>query len=244
MSEQHFAAIYDFLMKDAPYEQWLQYATERLPQNGKIVDLACGTGTFTLMLYERGYDVIGVDISQDMLAVCEQKFRSKNISIPLVKQDMRHFSGFSQLDGVTIFCDGLNYLTDEHDVKQTFKNVSQSLKPGGVFLFDVHSTNKMEETFHNELYGENGVDVSYLWFTSPGDEPYSVEHTLTFFVKNNIGTYDRIDEVHEQRTFPVNAYIRWLEEAQFEQIEVTTDFGKNKFDKHAERIFFYAKKCK
>lgn len=240
MSEEHFASIYDYLMEGAPYERWLQYAKDRLPQGGKIVDLACGTATFTMMLHEHGYEVIGIDISQDMLTIAEQKMREKNVSIPLIKQDMREFIGVSQLDGVTIFCDGLNYLFDEGDVQQTFAKVNESLKAGGVFLFDVHSIRKMQETFQNELYGENGEEVAYLWFTSPDEAPYSVEHTLTFFIKDDDGKYDRIDEIHRQRTFPVETYMEWLEAANFEKIEVTTDFGNSPYNEMDERIFFRA----
>src|SRR5690554_4047983 len=117
MSEEHFASVYDYLMKDAPYTNWIQYTKERLPKNSSVVDLACGTGTFLILLQEQGYTVTGMDISQQMLTMADMKLREKNLNIPLMQQDMRNFSGLSNVDEVTLFCDGLNYLLNEKDVQ-------------------------------------------------------------------------------------------------------------------------------
>ncbi|MCD8511097.1 MAG: class I SAM-dependent methyltransferase [Bacillus sp. (in: Bacteria)] len=235
---QHFAAVYDQLMEDVPYEDWLLYTKKHVKDGSTIVDLACGTGTLSMLLYEAGFSVTGIDISQDMLTVAEKKIREKQYPIKLFKQDMRKLKGFMNVDAVTIFCDGLNYLLKEEEVKDTFQRVRDILRPGGVFLFDVHSPFKIKEEFDHQLYGENGEVVSYLWFASPGQESNSVDHTLTFFIKEADDLYSRIDEEHSQRTFIITDYVKWLEEMGFDQIEVTADFGRRKPKDTDERYFF------
>ncbi|MBU9713380.1 class I SAM-dependent DNA methyltransferase [Evansella tamaricis] len=237
-NEEHFAFFYDTLMEDAPYGKWLEYTTSRILPHGNVLDLACGTGTLTILLAKAGYKVAGSDISRDMLSIAEAKIRESGQQVPLFHQDMRKLDGFQDLDGVTLFCDGLNYLSDELDVKNTFQCIYNSLKSGGVFLFDVHSPFKLEHVFNGQLYGEDRQDLTYLWFCHPGEFPLSVEHALTFFVKREDGTYERMDEELFQRTFPPDRYSRWLQEIGFHQIEITSNFGQTSFTGQEERIFF------
>ncbi|MDG5786517.1 class I SAM-dependent methyltransferase [Evansella sp. AB-P1] len=240
MNEQHFANIYDELMQDVPYEKWVSYTKKYIQTGSKVLDVACGTGTFAMALQRNGYNVQGTDISQDMLTIAENKMRKENITFPLFKQDMRQLSGFSSLDGVTLFCDGLNYLLQEGDVQETFQRIGRILRPGGVFLFDVHSIYKIKTIFNDHLFGENNEDISYLWFCTPGEYSNSVEHCLTFFVKTEDQTYERMDEEHEQRTFSPHQYCSWLKEAGFSDIEVTSDFGRTSISETDERIFLKA----
>lgn len=242
MKHDHFASLYDTLMEDAPYQSWLSYATDNLSFKGSVLDLACGTGTFTCMLAKQGYNMFGVDVSQDMLTVADEKKREQKLTIPFILQDMRSFSGFDQLDGITLFCDGLNYLHESKDVKETIQQAYSALKSGGVFLFDVHSAYKMEYIFSNQLYGENGEDISYMWFCEQGEETLSIEHELTFFLKQEDGSYERVDETQYQRTFLPTEYQQWLEEAGFHQIEISSEFGKSKNLEEKDRIFFKAVK--
>lgn len=238
MEMQHFASVYDQLMEDVPYEDWLAYTRKHVNPESSILDLACGTGTLSILFYEAGFSVTGVDISQEMLTVADKKIREKQYPIKLYRQDMRKLDGFKDIDAVTLFCDGLNYLLDEEDVKETFMRVAEILPPGGVFLFDVHSIYKIEHIFNDQLYGENGETVSYLWFAYSGEESNSVDHTLSFFIKDEDGRYSRLDEEHSQRTFPITAYEKWLKEAGFHQIEVTADYGRREPSDTDERYFF------
>ncbi|WP_280768529.1 class I SAM-dependent DNA methyltransferase [Salipaludibacillus daqingensis] len=242
MNHDHFASLYDLLMEDAPYDSWLGYAEKYLDKRGRVLDLACGTGTFSLMLAKKGYDIVGVDLSQDMLTIAEEKARKVDVTVDFILQDMRTLTGFKDLDGITLFCDGLNYLREADEVKQTFLHLASALKKGGVLLFDVHSPFKMDHIFDDQLYGENSDSLSYMWFCEPGDQVLSVNHTLTFFVKKQNGYYERMDEEQYQRTFaPIN-YEQWLREAGFYQIEMTADFGNKDVEDDDDRIFFKAVK--
>lgn len=247
MTYGRFAYVYDELMKDVPYEKWLMILTAKLEQYGidgrKVLDLACGTGEITVELAQHGFNVSGVDLSDEMLMVANEKAGKQGLTIPFFQQNMAELEGLGLYDCVTIFCDSLNYLREETDVQKTFSRVHEHLKDGGLFLFDVHSIYKMEEIFHNNTFAVNDEEVSYIWDCFPGEEPYSVEHDLSFFVRDNqSGLYDRFDELHYQRTYPVQKYKEWLQQAGFEVLELLADLEETPPTKETERILFVARK--
>ncbi|MFY0803702.1 class I SAM-dependent DNA methyltransferase [Peribacillus frigoritolerans] len=247
MTYERFAYVYDELMKDAPYEKWLMILTAKLEQYGiggkKVLDLACGTGEMTVELAQHGFEVTGVDLSDEMLLVANEKAVKLGLSIPLFQQNMAELEGLGQFDCVTIFCDSLNYLRDEEDIVKTFSRVHEHLKDGGLFMFDIHSLYKMEEIFCDHTFAVNGEEVSYIWDCFPGEEPYSVEHDLSFFVRDDeSGLYDRFDELHYQRTYPVEQYKKWLEQAGFTVSEILADLEEAPLVTETERILFVASK--
>ncbi|CAH0206501.1 Glycine/sarcosine N-methyltransferase [Peribacillus frigoritolerans] len=247
MTYERFAYVYDELMKDAPYEKWLMILTAKLEQYGiggrKVLDLACGTGEMTVELAQHGFEVTGVDLSDEMLLVANEKAVKLGLSIPLFQQNMAELEGLGQFDCVTIFCDSLNYLRDEEDIVKTFSRVHEHLKDGGLFMFDIHSLYKMEEIFSDHTFAVNGEEVSYIWDCFPGEEPYSVEHDLSFFVRHDeSGLYDRFDELHYQRTYPVEQYKKWLEQAGFTVSEILADLEEAPLVTETERILFVASK--
>ncbi|MBM7651707.1 class I SAM-dependent DNA methyltransferase [Neobacillus cucumis] len=247
MSYERFAYLYDELMKDAPYDQWVSYVQNILVKYdvklGKLLDLACGTGELSVRFAQQGFEVTGIDLSEDMLSVAQAKAVEKGVRIPFFQQNMANLEGQEQFDVIGIFCDSLNYLQREDEVKATFSNVHQHLQDNGVFIFDVHSLYKMNDIFLNQTFALNEEEVSYIWNSFPGEFPNSVEHELSFFVfDDRSGKYDRIDELHFQRTYPNEIYINWLEAAGFQILEVGADFEHIEPNEHSERIFFVARK--
>ncbi|MBW3113038.1 methyltransferase domain-containing protein [Bacillus sp. MCCB 382] len=243
MSYERFAYVYDYLMQDVPYEGWLEYVNQQAVEcsiHGKrILDIACGTGELSLRLVREGYDVTGVDLSSDMLMVAKEKAEAQNLQIQLFQQDMSKLDSLDEYDIITIFCDSLNYLEDESDVEHTFKSVYAHLKQGGLFLFDVHSIFKMSQIFTNQTFTLNDEHVSYIWDCFPGVVPNSVEHELTFFVKDDeTGQYERVEELHKQRTYPILMLNEWLLESGFEVVKITADFSGDSPNEQSERIFF------
>lgn len=245
MSYQHFALLYDELMMDAPYENWLQFIVKNISKYGnggrRLLDLDCGTGTLSIPLSLQGYNVTGIDLSEEMLAIAHTKSIEAGVQITYFQQDMKELEGFEPFDIIGVFCDSLNYLQTEQDVELTFNKIYEHLLPGGLLLFDVHSIYKMENIFIGQTYCSNEEEISYIWNCFAGEQPHSVEHELTFFVKEN-DSYDRYDEVHYQRTFEVDTYQQWLEKAGFELLKISADFTENKPEENSERIFFIAKK--
>jgi ubiquinone/menaquinone biosynthesis C-methylase UbiE len=242
MTYQHFAYLYDDLMKDVPYHAWIDYMTHRVQQNNQhVLDLACGTGALSIPLAKMGFQVTGVDLSAEMLAVADEKARTEQAGITLLQQDMTDLSelGSESFDTIICFCDSLNYLTDEQAVIQTFRGVYELLKPNGAFMFDVHSIEKIETIFINQTFVSTDEKVSFIWNCFEGDESHSVEHELTFFVKNeDQSLYGRYDELHIQRTYPIDFYEGLLKEVGFSNIDITSDFENNLSSDQKERIFF------
>ncbi|MGM0752247.1 MAG: class I SAM-dependent DNA methyltransferase [Bacillota bacterium] len=247
MSYERFAYMYDYLMQDVPYDGWLEFVNKQADahsiQGKRVLDIACGTGELSLRLVRDGYDVTGVDLSQDMLMVAQEKALEMNVKLSLFQQDMSKLDSLGEYDLITIFCDSLNYLEDELDVKNTFKSVFAHLKQDGLFLFDVHSIFKMTQIFINKTFTLTDDHVSYIWDCFPGETPNSVEHELTFFVKDEeTNQYERVEELHKQRTYPILTLKEWLKDAGFEVLNVSADFTEEAPADQSERIFFTCKK--
>ncbi len=247
MTYQKFAYLYDTLMEDVPYDGWVEWVTsltKKYEVNGKkMMDLACGTGELSVRFGKAGYDVTGIDLSEDMLAVAQAKADGNGLSIPFYHQDMTELNGLGDFDIIGIFCDSLNYLQEMDDVQQTFARVFEHLKPGGLFLFDVHSIHKMDVIFHDGPFTYNNEEITYIWDCFAGEAPHSVEHELTFFVLDeSTGQYNRVDEYHYQRTYEIAQYIDLLQEAGFEFLETAVDFKTGEPGPEPERILFAARK--
>lgn len=247
MTYQQFAYLYDELMKDAPYDKWVDFVNKYIAkyevQGKRLLDLACGTGELSIRLANDGFEVTGVDLSDDMLTVANSKANSIGVNIQFYQQNMAELEGLGEFDVVGIFCDSLNYLQSENEVKDTFRSVHTHLTNDGLFMFDVHSIYKMMNIFMNETFTLNEDEISYIWQCFEGEYPYSVEHDLSFFVLDEqSGKYDRYDELHVQRTFPIENYKTWLVEAGFEIIDIIADFEALEPQSESERIFFICKK--
>lgn len=243
MSYERFAYLYDQLMQDVPYDKWVSivetYAKKYQINGKKLLDLASGTGEISVRLARKGYEVTGADLSVDMLSVAKAKADEFELPIEFFQQDMTDMDNLGEFDIIGIFCDSLNYLKDEQAVKQTFQGVHRLLKSGGLFVFDVHSVYKMDQIFADATFTWDDEEITYIWNAFAGEESHSVEHELTFFVLDqNTGQFDRVDELHFQRTFPVNDYTELLQQIGFQHIEITADFSMEPPEPTAERIFF------
>ncbi|MEK3890658.1 class I SAM-dependent DNA methyltransferase [Bacillus sp. FSL K6-3431] len=249
MSYERLAYVYDFLMANVPYEKWLQFLTiekrRHQVRGNRVLDLACGTGELSIQLAKEGFLVTGVDLSSDMLMVAREKAEQASVPMELFQQDMSALEGLGTFDLITVFCDSLNYLQTPTDMKSTFLHVHEHLDENGLFLFDVHSPYQMDHIYMNETFALSEDDVAYIWHCFPGEHIYSVEHELTFFVMDeDSGLYQRFEELHKQRTYLLEDYEAWLDDAGFIVESVTADFTSNRPVDTSERIFFTCKKKK
>lgn len=247
MKYDQFAYIYDDLMSDAPYTDWVAYTKQIVAKYGsgnrnRLIDIGCGTGTLALLLAKEAFDVTGVDLSENMLAVAQQKAFDAGVSLPLFQMDMTEISGFGTFEVATVFCDSLNYLPAEEDVRKTFRSVRDLLKPNGLFLFDVHTLYKINTIFKDKTFADDSEDLSFIWQCEQVHEEGSVEHQLSFFIQDDDGRYSRFNESHLQRTFALEWYEQWLRETGFTIVSVTADFSSSAPDPSSERLFFAAKK--
>lgn len=235
-----FASVYDELMADIPYERYVEWVGSHI-RSGKLLDLACGTGTLSQLFSEVGFKVTASDLSEDMLVMANQRFQESGQAIPVLQLSMDNLEGLEGFDAVTIAIDSLNYLETEEQVQETFRQVYAALHEGGHFFFDVHSLFKVDEVYMDSPFVMDGEDVSYIWHTEPGDHPHSVVHDITFFIRQG-ELFERFEETHEQRTYPIETYLRWLKDAGFALQSVTADFTADEPHAESERIFFHAVK--
>ncbi|ALX50550.1 class I SAM-dependent DNA methyltransferase [Lentibacillus amyloliquefaciens] len=246
MAYKQMADYYDFLMRDAPYDKWHDYTEKMIRETGKsvdtIIDLGCGTGQITTKLAQSGYQMIGVDYSSDMLSFAEQRAGKEKLPIQWLQQDLLTLSGIENQDMAISYCDVLNYITEEDDLRKVFNNIAAALKPGGLFIFDVHSLYHVRHNLMNETFAEVYDDISYIWFCFEGERDGEMYHDLTFFASKG-DKYSRFDELHHQRTYPIEFYERLLNENGFLVQHIAGDFSPgHQIEADAERFFITAVK--
>ena len=144
-----FAAVYDTFMDNVPYEEWGEYIHGMLckygVEDGIVLDLGCGTGTMTEILAGYGYDMIGVDNSEDMLELAMEKRIESGHDILYLLQDMREFELYGTVRAVVSVCDSVNYVTEPGELEEVFRLVNNYLDPRGIFLFDFNTDYKYRE---------------------------------------------------------------------------------------------------
>lgn len=231
-------------MDQSVYEDWLYLVNSKRKEceSLKVMELACGTGKVAVQLALDGHDVTGVDLSDDMLAIAYDLMQTEGVNLQLIQADMRELDEIDSFDMVTCFSDSLCYLFEEEELEQVFQGVYQNLTTDGTFLFDVHSLYQMTDIFPGYQYIYQDEDEAFLWESFGLEEEHAVEHILTFFVADEDGRFERLQEVHEERSFPIEVYKALLEKVGFKNIEVTADFGRASIDDTTTRWFFSAQK--
>lgn len=253
MSYEEFAYTYDRLMNTMPYKDWLRFVKESFDRFGvkpaTIVDLGCGTGNLTIPLAMEGYQLTGIDLSEDMLAVADQKAGEqlsllRGGAIRWLQQDLREWELGESVDVALSFCDSLNYLLEEEDIIDAFRQTYEGLKPGGLFLFDVHTPQQLFAYAEAQPFFLNEDDVAYIWTSELDEERVQIQHDLTIFVKESGSKerFRRIDETHEQRAYALDWLESVLRAAGFREVHKAADFTWDQPTKLTERAFFIAKK--
>ena len=195
-----FAQCYDLFMADTPYDEWVDFIEFMFKKYGKnpslVLELACGTGSVTTRLAKRGYEMIGLDNSAEMLAVAAEKCKG----VLYLCQDMREFELYGTVDCVLCMCDGLNYILDKKDLLKVFKLVKNYLNPGGLFIFDLNTQYKYEHLLDEGTFAQVECNAAYIWENYYDKKRRLNEYAVTFFVEDAAdGLYKRFEETHSQR---------------------------------------------
>ena len=225
-----FAHVYDALMDTVDYPAWAGHyqALMRLcgvPDQGKVIECACGTGALTLPLRKMGYRITGVDLSEDMLETAMQKARAAGLSIAFVRQDMCALAVPSRVHGVLATCDGVNYLTEPVQVRAFFSAAYAALRPGGALIFDVSTPEKLSLTLGDHTLYSDDDAISYIWRNRYDAATACVQLDLSIFVRRPDGAYDRLEEHQRQRGHTRQELRAWLKEAGFVNIRF---FGRQR----------------
>ena len=252
-----FSAVYDELMDNVPYGEWSERLHELIEKYGVskpvrdaedalasernlVLDLGCGTGTLTEMMYCKGYDMIGADVSEDMLNVAMEKQAAGGASILYLNQDMRELELYSTVGTVYSVCDSLNYILEEAELVTVFSLVNNYLYPGGIFIFDFNTVYKYEKIIGDTVIAENREDCSFIWENFYDPENEINEYDLTVFVKQENELFRRFTETHFQRGYRAEQMRMLVERAGMKILEMTdADTGED-VTAESQRIYIVA----
>ena len=253
-----FAGVYDELMDNIPYGQWSRrldalirkYGVSQPERNAagildgernRVLDLGCGTGTLTELMYGLGYDMIGVDMSEAMLNIAMEKKAESGCEILYLNQDMRELELYSTVGTVYSVCDSLNYILEEDELLQVFSLVNNYLFPGGIFLFDFNTEYKYRELIGNTTIAENRDDCSFIWENYYDPEKGLNEYDLTVFVRQEDENFRRFSEVHIQRGYTLEQMTSLLERAGMVLLEAVDADTSGPVTPESGRIFIAAR---
>ena len=212
-----FAQVYDMFQDNIPYEEWADYLKSLLNEygvkDGLVLDLGCGTGSITELLAKAGYDMIGVDNSEDMLEIAMDKRGRSGLDILYLLQDMREFELYGTVRAIVSVCDSLNYITEEEDLLQVFRLVWNYLDPDGVFFFDMNTIYKYKEMLGETTIAENREEGSFIWENYYDPEEQLNQYDLTLYVQDEDDRYVRFEETHIQKAYALERVLELLEKA-------------------------------
>lgn len=233
--------------KAADKAEWAADVTARLAlesERNLVVDLGCGTGTLTRMMYEKGYDMIGIDNSGEMLSIAMEKREQNGEEILYLLQDMRELELYSTVGTVYSVCDSLNYILEEEELLTVFQLVENYLYPGGLFLFDFNTAYKYEHVIGDSTIAENREDCSFIWENYYDPEGQINEYDLTVFVQEENDHFRRFTETHFQRGYMVEQMTRLVEQAGLQIMELLDADTGESVTPESERVYVVARECR
>lgn len=240
------ASVYDIFMDNVPYEEWAEYLDGLLKEygaeGGLVLDLGCGTGTLTELLAGRGYDMIGVDNSEEMLEAASLKREASGYDILYLLQDMREFELYGTVSAVVSVCDSVNYILEEEDLEQVFRLVNNYLDPGGIFIFDFNTEYKYKEVLGDRTIAESREKCSFIWDNYYYEEEKVNEYELTLFIQEETPElFRRFQEIHLQRAYTLTEIRLALQKAGLEYLAAYDAFTGNAPDRKSERVCVLAR---
>ncbi|MBE5902278.1 MAG: class I SAM-dependent methyltransferase [Lachnospiraceae bacterium] len=239
-----FAEVYDIFMDNVPYEKWAAYLTELLKEygveDGLVCELGCGTGKMTELLSKKGYDMIGIDASYEMLDIAS-RIRNEEGDILYLCQDMREMELYGTVRGVVSVCDSLNYLMSEEDLLTTFSLVNNYLDPGGIFIFDMNTEYKYRELLGEKTICENRESCSFIWENYYDETERINEYDLTLFVKEEGELFRRFEELHYQKCYRIETVKQIIEESGMAVEAVYDAMTHEAPNAKSERVYFVAR---
>lgn len=232
----NFAPFYDSAMGDrldeaAHIESWIK---QYVPQASTLLELACGTGTFLSYFSKRGYNVTGLDTSEQMLDTARTKLPKST----LIKQDMASFSLPKKFDVIICLFDSINHLTDYKDWQQVFSRVRTHLNPQGIFIFDINTQYALDKlTQGNQIVKKNGNDTIIMQVKKQSDGLYMWNLEIT--KDENTPSKKKFTENILESSFPINQITSTLTK-EFNDVIQTTLNG-NKVEDTSLRVYFICK---
>lgn len=258
-----FAEVYDEFMDNTPYEEWCERLINIIEEYGiskpvseeelaalseeeaalvseknLVLDLGCGTGTLTEMMADAGYDMMGIDMSYDMLQVAMDKQADSEHNIMYLCQDMRELELYCTVGTVICVCDSINYVLEDEEVIETFKRVNNYLFPKGLFIFDFNTDYKYAEVIGDTTIAENREDCSFIWENFYDKKSHINEYDLTIFVREeeDEDIFYRFRETHYQRGYKLQEMLHFVKKAGLEFVLAIDADTNGEVTEETERV--------
>lgn len=245
MSYDNFSRFYDRLTDNVEYEKRADYFCRLLSlcgvDGGILLDLGCGTGSMSVKMAERGFDVIGVDSSIGMLNAAQQKMFESGKNLLLLNQPMQDIDLYGTVDCAICVLDGINHLNNAEEVKQTFEKVSLFMNKGGAFAFDVNTIYKHQNVLADNAFIYEFDDLFCSWQNNYNSGDNSVDISLDFFEEED-GVYYRSSERFSEQAYELSDISSWLEDAGFEVVGIFDDLTTDNVKPDSQRAVFLTKK--
>lgn len=224
--EKKFADFYDEMMIYVDYDKWAKLIDNRIREfltGKKIMEIGCGTGEILQRLASYGYEVSGIDISEEMLRIAKSKYDSLDIK----KEDMRIIKNENEFDGVVCVFDALNYLQSFEELKLVFENIKRAIKPNGIFLFDLLNRKMIDSMFPEDIFADDRENMSIIWKHSYNEETDLDKISTSFFIREEKNVYKRYDEIFYKKIYSSKKILQLITEVGFELIskEVNIDIA-------------------
>ncbi len=243
------AAYYD-RFNAADYDGFCDFYEAMFARYGKVshgeakehllLDLACGTGSVALRMARRGYDVIGIDLSPDMLSLAGEQARRQKQSVLFLQQDMRSFELYGTVDAALCCLDSLNYLLTTEDLARTFAQVHNYLDPNGLWIFDLRTPAYLEALGERDFVSE-ADGVVFQWQNRYHKKSKICDFDISFFVEETDGRYRRLCETQREKAHAHRTVCRLLQETGFELLEVVSDTDGNPMTEQDDRRIYVCK---
>ena len=246
MAYENLAGCYDQFTRDVDYVRWADYLERHFARSAlpihTVLDLACGTGSLTLELARRGYEMIGVDQSEEMLAQAAEKCRQASEIPPLfLHQSMDKLDLYGTIDACVCCLDSVNYVTSPQKLERAFQRVHTFLMPGGLFVFDVNTPDKLR-ALDGQVFLDESADAYCVWRADYSARRRVCTYGMDLFTLEPDGRWSRAEELHEEYAYEPDELEALVVRAGFSRIK---QYGERKLraPKAGEgRIFFAARK--
>lgn len=235
-----FAKVYDTFMDETPYREWSEFLLGLLTTfgitDGIAAELGCGTGTMTELFAERGFDMIGIDNSSEMLNIAMEKKEETGPDILYLNQDMREFELYGTVRFFISICDSVNYVLDSEDLIKVFCLVNNYLDPEGYFLFDFNTIHKYRDVIGDTTIAENREHCSFIWDNYYHEDESINEYELTVFVEEKEECFRKFTESHFQRGYTIEEMKEIAEHAGMKVIAMYDGYTNKTADENSERV--------
>ena len=209
-----------------------------MSERNLVLDLGCGTGTLTELMAEVGFDMMGIDMSPEMLQIAMEKRAESGHDIMYLCQDMRELELYCTVGTVICVCDSINYVLEDEEVIETFRRVNNYLYPKGLFIFDFNTVYKYSEVIGDTTIAENREDCSFIWDNFYEEESHINEYDLTIFVREEteMDVFRRFQETHYQRGYDLQEMLHFVKAAGLEFVVAFDADTEGEVTEETERV--------